>query len=75
MCAIAGTENQLTVSEQAAYIQGWKEFLQSDAGCFLRAAAEAQRAVDYLRGALSHGESGKMGGTIVRDPPRVPLCH
>ena len=57
MCAIAGTENQLTVSEQAAYIQGWKEFLQSDAGCFLRAAAEAQRAVDYLRGALSHGES------------------
>ena len=57
LCAITGIGNQRTISEQAAYIQGWKEFLQSDAGCFVKAAAEAQRAVDYLRGEAAHGES------------------
>jgi antirestriction protein ArdC len=50
LCAVTGIENQRSISEQAAYIQGWKEFLQSDAGCFVKAAAEAPRAVDYLRG-------------------------
>jgi len=54
LCAIIVIENQRTISEQAAYIHGWKEFLQSDAGCFVKAAAEAQRAVDYLRGEASH---------------------
>jgi antirestriction protein ArdC len=50
LCALTGIDNQRTISEHAAYIKGWKEFLSEDPGCFMRAATEAQKAVDYLRG-------------------------
>jgi antirestriction protein ArdC len=50
VCALTGIENQRTISEHAAYIDGWREFLSADPGSFMRAATEAQKAVDYLRG-------------------------
>jgi antirestriction protein ArdC len=57
LCAITGIENQRTVADHAAYIDGWKRFLSSDSSAFLRAAGDAQRAVDLLRGgALEHKE-------------------
>lgn len=50
LCALTGIDNQRTISDQAAYIHGWRDFLSSDSGAFLRAASEAQKAVDFLRG-------------------------
>jgi antirestriction protein ArdC len=48
--ALTGIDNQRTISDQTAYINGWKDFVSEDPSCFMRAATEAQKAVDYLRG-------------------------
>ena len=63
LCALTGIDNQRTISEQAAYIHGWKEFLKTDPGCFMRAASEAQKAVDYLRGVTSFAKASEEPAT------------
>lgn len=62
LCALTGIENQRTIEEHAKYIHGWQEFLRSDPGCFMRAASEAQKAVDFLRGVAFQPATDKPDG-------------
>jgi antirestriction protein ArdC len=47
LCAYIGIENK-TIDNSAAYIQGWLEKLDNDKRLIIIAAAQAQRAVDYV---------------------------
>lgn len=49
LCAITGIENK-TINNSAAYIQSWIEKLQNDKRLISMAAAQATKAVDYIRG-------------------------
>jgi antirestriction protein ArdC len=50
LCGIAGIANR-TMDNSAAYIQGWLAKLKQDPKVLVQAAAQAQRAVDYITGA------------------------
>jgi antirestriction protein ArdC len=47
LCGIAGIENR-TIDNSAAYIAGWAERLRADRKLIVHAAAQAQRACDYV---------------------------
>lgn len=47
LCAISGIEQQ-TLTNSAAYIQGWLQSLQNDKTLVVKAAAQAQKAADYI---------------------------
>lgn len=47
LCAHAGIEQQ-TITNSAAYIQGWLRVLKGDARLAIIAAGQAQRAADYI---------------------------
>jgi antirestriction protein ArdC len=47
LCAQAGIEQQ-TITNSAAYIQGWLRVLKGDKRLAIIAAGQAQRAVDYI---------------------------
>ena len=47
LCGIAGIENE-TVNNSAAYIQGWLSKLRNDKKLLVQAAAQAQRAADFI---------------------------
>lgn len=47
LCAKAGIEQQ-TITNSAAYIQGWLRVLKGDKRLAIIAAGQAQRAVDYI---------------------------
>ena len=47
LCGVAGIE-QSTIENSAAYIQGWINALKSDKKAAVLAAAQAQRAADYI---------------------------
>jgi antirestriction protein ArdC len=47
LCAEAGISNAV-VNNQAAYIAGWAEALRGDRKLLIHAAAQAQRAADYV---------------------------
>ena len=49
LCGVAGIENE-TVTASAAYIQGWLRQLQDDTKLLIQAAAQTQRAADYILG-------------------------
>ena len=49
LCGVAGIENR-TCDQSAAYIQGWLRTLQDDTKLLIGAAAQAQRAVDFILG-------------------------
>ena len=49
LCGVAGIENR-TCDNSAAYIQGWLRTLQDDKRLLISAAAQAQRAADYILG-------------------------
>lgn len=49
LCGVAGIENR-TVDNSAAYIQGWIDKLRGDSKLLVRAAAQAQKAADHVRG-------------------------
>ena len=48
MCGIAGIENH-TLDNSAAYIHGWKTKISANPKLVITAAAQAQKAVDYMR--------------------------
>ena len=50
LCAVAGI-SPAVVENQAAYISGWLERLRKDKRLVVVAAAQAQRAADYVLGA------------------------
>lgn len=47
LCAEAGIENR-TIDNSASYINGWLKRLQGDARLVILAAAQAQKAVDFI---------------------------
>ena len=49
LCGMAGIENR-TCDNSAAYIQGWLSTLQDDKRLLIGAAAQAQRAADFILG-------------------------
>jgi antirestriction protein ArdC len=49
LCGVSGIE-QSTISNSAAYISGWLKVLKQDKKCLVLAAAQAQRAADYILG-------------------------
>jgi antirestriction protein ArdC len=50
LCAVSGIDNTLPAS--ASYIQGWLKQLKEDAKLVIHAAAQGQRAADYILGKL-----------------------
>jgi antirestriction protein ArdC len=49
LCGIAGIANE-TVDNSAAYIQSWLTKLKNDTRLIILAAAQAQKAADYILG-------------------------
>ncbi len=49
LCGNAAIENK-TIDNSAAYIQGWLRKLSNDKKCVIIAAAQAQKAADYILG-------------------------
>jgi antirestriction protein ArdC len=47
LCGFAGIE-QATIENSAAYIASWRKKLQDDPKCLVVAAAQAQKAADYI---------------------------
>jgi antirestriction protein ArdC len=54
LCGVAGIANE-TVNNSAAYIQGWLSKLRNDKKLLVQAAAQAQRAADYILGKPTKG--------------------
>jgi len=50
LCGVVGIVNE-TVTNSAAYIQGWLGRLRNDKKLLVQAAAQAQRAADFILGA------------------------
>lgn len=50
-CATVGLDNHL-IEDSASYIKGWLEVIRADLKAVVMAAAQAQRAADYIRGAI-----------------------
>jgi antirestriction protein ArdC len=50
LCGLAGIENA-TIDNSAAYLQGWLRKLGSEPKLLVQAAAQAQKAVDYITNA------------------------
>ena len=48
LCAVCGIENA-TVDNSAAYIQGWLKRLRNEPKLLVQAAAQAQRAADFIQ--------------------------
>src|SRR5205823_1133642 len=51
LCGVAGIANE-TVDNSAAYIQGWLSKLRNDTKILVQAAAQAQKAADYILGSV-----------------------
>ena len=56
LCAQAGIAES-TIDNSAAYIQGWLEQLRNDKTLIIQAAAQAQKAADFILG-IKHEEGG-----------------
>ena len=50
LCAITGIDREGLMQNNAAYIQGWLKTLREDNRLVFKAAAAAQKAVDYITG-------------------------
>lgn len=48
LCAVGGIQQQSTLINSAAYIQGWLQSLKDDKTLIVKAAAQAQKAADYI---------------------------
>ena len=64
LCAVTGIENK-TIENSAAYLQGWLDRLKKDRRLVVTAAAQAQRAADYV-------QTGSTGLAVVADPEASP---
>ena len=62
LCGHAGIEN--TIRNSAAYLQNWLEALQNDNKLIVQAAAQAQKAADFILGT-------KFDGTPASEPAEV----
>jgi len=68
LCGVAGIANE-TVDTSAAYIQSWLTKLQNDTRLVILAAAQAQKAADYILGNTGLEEDTKCnsGSSKYRD--------
>jgi antirestriction protein ArdC len=48
LCGVCGMAN-VTIENSAAYLQSWMTVLRHDATLLVHAAAQAQRAADYIQ--------------------------
>ena len=48
LCGVCGIEN-VTIDNSAAYLQSWMQVLRNDPTMLVRAAAQAQKAADYIQ--------------------------
>jgi antirestriction protein ArdC len=48
LCGLTGIDREPVIENTAAYIQGWLKKLKDDKQFIFKAAAEAQKAVDYI---------------------------
>lgn len=48
LCGEAGIENEAALKNSAAYIDGWRRTLKQDSKIVVHAAAQAQKAADYI---------------------------
>ena len=55
LCGVCGIDN-VTIDNSAAYIQNWMQVLRNDPTMLVRAAAQAQKAADYIQNI--HPEAG-----------------
>jgi antirestriction protein ArdC len=53
LCAEAGIADAV-IANQAAYVAGWLKKLRDDSKLLIRAAAQAQRAADYVLNRTCH---------------------
>ncbi len=49
LCGISGI-SQATIENSAAYLQGWRDTISKDSKLVVLAAAQAQKAVNYIVG-------------------------
>jgi antirestriction protein ArdC len=54
LCGQAGIAER-TIENSAAYVQGWLEHLRNDKKLIVQAAAQAQKAADFILG-VKHEE-------------------
>ena len=55
LCGTCGIENE-TIENQSAYIKGWLSKVRSDKKFLIQAAAQAQKAADFILGRKFEGE-------------------
>ena len=48
LCGVCGIAN-VTINNSAAYLQSWMEVLRHDPTMLVHAAAQAQKAADYIQ--------------------------
>ena len=56
LCGIAGIDNS-TIENSASYIDSWLRALKKESRLVLQAAAQAQKAADYILGELKIDEN------------------
>ena len=50
LCGEAGIENEAALKNSASYLDGWRKKLKTDSKVVIQAAAQAQKAADYILG-------------------------
>ena len=53
LCAFTGIENPSLTNNSAAFLQGWVQVFKQDKTMVVKAASQAQRAVDFILGIQS----------------------
>lgn len=51
LCGVCGIDN-VTVTNSAAYIAGWRKALRNDPACVVIAASQAEKAANFIRNSL-----------------------
>jgi antirestriction protein ArdC len=61
LCAVTGIE-QVTLENSAAYINGWRKVIGDDPKLVVHAAAQAQKAADFILGRTFGVEASDSAG-------------
>jgi antirestriction protein ArdC len=56
LCAIAGIDQAAVIPSTAAYLAHWRDALKGDNSLIIKAAAQAQKAVDLICGTTFEDE-------------------
>ncbi len=75
LCALAGIGNEQTDRNTTAYIQNWIGKLEQDNRLIVHAAANAQKAVDMITGAIFADEADEEGSAGESGTPETPAIE